>query len=305
MQQRPGNPINAGMWYGLLGVASFSLTLPATRLAVSAFDPVIVGLGRALGAALLAGAALWLTRQPLPARRHWPGLVLVAAGVILGFPLLTAWAMQQVPAAHGAVVIGLLPLATAGAAARRAGERPSRAFWLASLTGSAVVIAFALRSGAGQLHLADLALVGAVAAGAVGYAEGGRLARELGGWQVVSWALVLSAPFLAIPVGLAVRTHGMAGPPAAWIAFAYVAAVSQFAGFMAWYKGMALAGVARVSQLQLLQPFLTILASAWLLGEPLTWATLGTALIVVGTVAVGRRAPVAGPAVLAAGGRTN
>lgn len=285
----------AGLWYGFLGVASFSLTLPFTRLAVTAFNPVVVTLGRALVAAVLAGAALWLTRQPIPTRAQWRGLALTALGVVLGFPLLTAWAMREVPAAHGAVVIGLLPLATAGFAALRAGERPSLAFWLTSLTGSLAVVGFALSTGAGGFHPADLALLGATVAGAFGYAEGGRLARELGGWQVISWAVVLAAPFLVWPAVMAILKYGMSGPVEAWLSFTYLGVVSQFAGFIVWYKGLAVGGVTRVSQLQLLQPFLTIVASALLLGEAVTLPTVGVALFVVATVAAGRRAPVARP----------
>lgn len=281
-----------GLWFGFLGVAAFSLTLPATRTAVTAFDPVVVTLGRALVAALLAGLLLWLTRQRAPSRSQWISLTVIAAGVVLGFPLLSAWAMRQVPASHGAIVLGLLPLATAGAGALRAGERPSSSFWLASLAGSAAVIGFALATGAGSLHIADLALLGAVLAAAIGYAEGGRLARELGSWQVISWALVLAAPFLLVPMGFAVKAHGLAGPYSAWIAFGYVTVISQLLAFFAWYKGLALGGVARVSQLQLLQPFMTMIASWLLWGEQLTAIGLVAALIVAATVAIGRRTPV-------------
>ncbi|MFN8505593.1 DMT family transporter [Kouleothrix sp.] len=282
----------AGLWYGLLGVLSFSLTLPATRVAVAYLDPSVVGLGRALVAALVAAALLAATRQRWPTRAEWRSLAIVACGVVLGFPFLSAWALRSVPAAHGAIVIGLLPLATALVATLRGGERPSRLFWLASLAGSAAVVSFALASGAGGLTPADLALLGAVAAGAVGYAEGGRLARSLGGWQVICWALILAAPFISLPVGLALWQHGAAAPPLAWLCFAYVALVSQLLGFFAWYHGLALGGVARVSQLQLLQPFFTLAASALLLGEHVTPATLAVALVVMAAVALGRRAPV-------------
>jgi drug/metabolite transporter (DMT)-like permease len=287
----------AGLWYGLLGVLSFSLTLPATRVAVAYLDPTVVGLGRALVAAVLAAVLLKATRQRLPTRAELRSLAIVASGVILGFPFLSAWALRQVPAAHGAIVIGLLPLATAFAAVR-VGERPSWQFWLASLAGSALVIIFALVSGGGGLHMADLALLGAVAAGALGYAEGGRLARTLGGWQVISWALVLAAPFISIPVGIALWQHGAAAPPSAWLAFSYVAVISQFLGFFAWYRGLALGGVARVSQIQLIQPFLTLVASALLLHEQVTLATVLVALVVMLTVALGRRAAVARPAIV-------
>ena len=287
----------AGLRYGLVGVLGFSLTLPATRVAVAYLDPSVVGLGRALVAAALAGLLLAITRQRRPGRAEVGSLAIVAGGVILGFPFLSAWALRQVPAAPGAIVTGLLPLATALAAAIRIGERPSWQFWLASLAGSAAVIGFAVVTGGGGLHAADLALLAAVAAGAVGYAEGGRLARTLGGWQVICWALLLAAPFVSIPVGLALWQHGANAPPAAWLGFGYVAVISQLLAFFAWYRGLALGGVARVSQIQLLQPFLTLLASALLLHEQITPATLLVALAVLLSVALGRRAVVARPPV--------
>lgn len=185
-----------GYTYGFLGVLGFSLTLPATRIAVSDLDPVFVGLGRAVVAAGLAVVILLATRQPFPSQRLLPRFGLVIGGVIVGFPLLTAWAMRDVPASHGAVVTGLMPLATALAAVWRGGERPSSRFWLFSILGSVLVIAFALSSGSGSLHFADWALLGAVIAAGIGYAEGAVLARTFGAWQVICWALVLSVPFL-------------------------------------------------------------------------------------------------------------
>jgi drug/metabolite transporter (DMT)-like permease len=273
-------------------VLGFSLTVPATRVAVAYLDPTVVGLGRALVAALLAAALLAATRQRRPSRTQIGSLLIVAGGVILGFPFLSAWALRRVPAAHGAIMIGLLPLATAFVAAVRVGERPSSRFWCASLIGSAAVIGFAIYNGAGNLHPADIALLGAVLAGAVGYAEGGRLARTLGGWQVISWALVLAAPAICVPVAIAAWRHGLSAPAAAWAGFGYVAIISQFLAFFAWYRGLALGGVARVSQLQLLQPFLTLVASAFLLGERLSLVTILVAFIVVAAVAVGRAAAV-------------
>lgn len=278
-----------GMAYGLLGVLGFSLTLPATRVAVAYLDPTLVGLGRALVAAVLAGVVLLVTRAPRPTGGQWRRLIVVALGVILGFPLLSAWAMTHLPAAHGAIVLGVLPLATALAGAVRSHEQPSAGFWLASLAGSAVVIGFSLSQGAGRLDGADLVLLAAVAAAAVGYAEGGRLAVELGGAPVICWALLLAAPFLVLPVGWAVAAHGWQAPPQAWIAFAYVSLISQLLAFFAWYRGLALGGVARVSQLQLLQPFLTVVLAALLLGETVTWTMLGAAVLVVITIVLGRR----------------
>jgi len=282
--------VRQGLAYGFAGMAAFSLTLPATRIAVAELDPTVVGLGRAIVAATLAGLALAATRQRLPDRATVKRLAIVALGVVVGFPWLSAWAMQSVPSVHGAVVIGLLPLSTAVFGALWAGERPSALFWAATIAGSAAVVGYALAAGGGSLHLADLALLGAVVAAGIGYAEGARLARTLGGWQVISWALVVAAPVLAIPVGLAIRTNGLAAGAAAWTGFAWVSLVSMYLGFFLWYRGLVLGGIARVGQLQLLQPFLTIAASAVLLGEAVSPAALVAAIVVVACVAIGRRA---------------
>ena len=278
-----------GLLYGLLGVACFSLTLPATRIAVTGLDPVFVGLGRAVVAALLAAVALMATRSPWPGRALLPRIAIVAGGVIVGFPLFTALAMRHVPASHGAIVIGVLPLATALAGAWLAHERPAPAFWLCSVAGSAVVVTFALWRGGGTLQLADLLLLAAVAAAAIGYAEGGRLARTLGGWQVISWALVLAAPLVLLPTLWVVDARIVSAAPAAWAGFAYVSVVSMFLGFFAWYRGLALGGIAVVGQTQLLQPFLTLFASALLLGEALDAATFVAAGLVVVAIALARR----------------
>lgn len=283
----------AGLLFGFAGVFCFSLTLPATRAAVACFDPVIVGLGRALVAALLACAVLGWRRPGWPSLGQWRRLVLVAAGVVVGFPVFSAWAMTRVPAAHGAVVLGILPLATAVLATLRNGDRPSLRFWLAALIGAGVVIGYVLEDGAGHWQLADLALAAAIVSAAFGYAEGGRLARELGGWQVICWALVLAAPVLIWPVGLRLAEHPLSsGTWGAWLGLGYVSLFSMFLGFFAWYRGLALGGVARVSQMQLLQPFLTLIASGVLLGERITWHMLVAAVLVIGCIVVGRRAPV-------------
>lgn len=293
MQRSPAiNSETLGLAYGFLGVLGFSLNLPATRAAVADLDPVLVGLGRALVAAMLAALLLRATRQKRPSAKQLKSLLIVAFGVILGFPLLSAWAMQQLPAAHGAVITGIVPLATAIAGTIRSGDRPSRGFWIASITGSMTVIVFAIISGAGQPQTADLALIGASVAAAIGYAEGGRLAQVMGGWQVISWALVLAAPFVVLPVLMATLQQGLVASPTAWLGFAYVSVISQFFAFFAWYQGLAIGGVARVSQIQLLQPFLTILASALLLGEVIAPLTIGTATLVVATVALGKKATI-------------
>ena len=290
---RPRTPSRAdrrrGLLLGLVGVLAFSGTLPATRAAVAHLDPVFVGLGRAVVAAVLAAAVLLATRSPWPPPTAWRPLVVVAAGVVVGWPVLSAYAMRHVPAAHGAVVAGLLPLATALAGAWLAHERPTRRFWACAVFGSAVVVAFALWEGGGAPQLADLLLVAAVAAAAVGYAEGAKLARTMGGWQVICWVLVLSAPFLILPTLVAAQWRIPDAPWPAWAGFAYVAAISMFLGFFAWYRGLALGGIAVVGQTQLLQPFFTIFGSAWLLSERVDPATLVAAALVVAAIAVGRK----------------
>jgi len=281
-----------GLLLGFIGVAVFSLTLPVTRLAMADSDPVVFGLGRSLLAATVAAAILLATRQRRPRGGEWRSLAIVAAGVIFGFPLLSAWGMQRVPAAHGGVVLGILPLATVMAGVVILRERPSLGFWLVSLVGGAAVVIFSLLRGGGSLSIGHLALLGSVACAAVGYAEGARLTRSLGGWQVICWALVLAFPVLLIPVVPAALAHGLPGSPQSWACFLYVSLFSQLFGFFAWNRGLAMGGVARVSQVQLLQTFLTIAASALLLGETVDAMTLGFAVFVVGSVAIGRRMPV-------------
>lgn len=278
-----------GLLLGSVGVLAFSLSLPATRAAVADLDSTVVGLGRALVAASLAAGVLIVRRERLPTLPQLRSLVIVAAGVVIGFPLLTSMALVSVPAAHGAVVVGLLPLSTAVAAVVRGGERPSFAFWVASLVGVAVVVALGITIGGGSLHIADLLLLGAVVAGGIGYAEGGRLAREIGGWRVVSWALIVAAPVLFLPVGLAAARTGLEASPSAWAGFAYISVVSMYLGFFAWYRALAEGGIARIGQLQLAQPVLTLVWSALLLGESIGLPTMLAALGVIGTVALGRR----------------
>jgi len=291
-QRRGLSNETAGMLLGLAGVAIFSLTLPMTKLAVAGLDPLFATAGRALVAALLAGGWLWWRRAPLPDRRAWPSLAVVAAGCVIGFPLLTSIAMRTLPASHGAVLVGILPLATALCAAVRGHERPSAGFWCTALLGSGLVLGFALRESGGSVHLADVLVLGAVLAAGMGYAEGGRLAQALGGQQVISWALVLALP-LALPLtAWQAWRHAdalAAAAPSAWAGFAYTCVFSMFVGFVFWYRGMALGGVARVGQVQLLQPFLGLLGAAALLGEPLRATNLLFALAVIAVVALGRR----------------
>ena len=281
-----------GLFYGSIGIVVFSLTLPATRIAVVDLDPVFVGLGRAIVAAILALILLIITRQRLPPRRDFPRYCIVVAGVIIGFPLLSAIAMQDAPASHGAVITGLLPLSTALFGVWRAGEKPSPQFWIFAIAGSGLVLIFALISGAGAIHPTDWALLGAVIAASLGYVEGAILARTSGSWQVICWSLILSVPVL-LPIVLQHLPRSISSVSTnAWWAFLYVSVFSMFLGFFAWYRGLALGGIARIGQMQLLQPFLTILASAILLHEPITPTTIGFAVATIACVALGRRAAI-------------
>lgn len=281
-----------GLVYGFLGVLCFSLTLPATRAAVADLDPVVVGLGRSMVAAILAAILLTITHQKPPSRRQIKSLIVVALGVVIGFPILSAWAMVNLPASHGAIVLGIGPLATAISGTLRTGDRPSGGFWLASILGSATVVSFAIYSGAGHLQIGDLALLGAMIAASFGYAEGALLAQVMGGWQVISWGLIVAVPMIILPVIAAVWQHGLVASTTAWLGFSYIAVFSQFLAFFAWYKGLAMGGVARVGQVQLLQPFLTIAASALLLRESISPVAIGAAIIVFIIVILGKKAAV-------------
>jgi drug/metabolite transporter (DMT)-like permease len=292
-----------GLLFGALGILAFSMTLPATRAAVPELGSTFVGLGRSIVAAALAVALLALRRERLPERRYWPRLALVACGVVVGFPLLSAIALRSMPSSHGAVLVGFAPAATAIAAVFRARERPSLTFWLVSAAGLAAVLAFAAAQGAGRPTAGDALMLLAISSAAVGYAEGGALARELGGWRVLCWALVMSVPVLLPIVLLNLDTAGLPSHVSlrAWAGFAYVSGISMFLGFFAWYRGLALGGVARVSQVQLLQPLLTLGWSALLLGEEVGRGTLGAALLVVACVLGSvrsrvQRLPTPGPA---------
>jgi drug/metabolite transporter (DMT)-like permease len=274
---------------GLLGVVAFSLTLPATRVAVPALGDITTGLGRSLLAALVAGAVLALRREPLPARRYWGRLALTASGVVLGFPLLISIALAHLTSAHSAVIVGLLPASTAVMSVVRAGERPSVGFWLAALFGLVAVLAFAAVQGAGAPQPADIIVLAAVLMGALGYAEGGALAREIDGWRVISWVLVLSAPVVA-PIVLIAMLHDPPHPTVhAWIGFGYAALISAYGGFLPWYRALALGGVARIGQIQLAQPILTLGWSALLLGERVDGTTIIASLVVLASVALSQR----------------
>ncbi|MFC0397519.1 DMT family transporter [Paraburkholderia rhizosphaerae] len=285
-----------GMLLGLVGVMVFSLTLPMTRIVVAEWHPLLNGLGRALVASVPAGVLLAWRRERLPNWAQLKSLCVVSLGVIIAFPVFSAWSMKYVPVSHGAVVNGLQPLCVAIYAAWLSHERPSRLFWLSAVAGSAIVVAFALQAGHGALQAGDLLMLVAVGIGALGYAEGARLAKQIGGWQVICWALVVSAPFLVPPVAwLAWHQHLLHAAPVpmrVWLAFGYVSFFSQFLGFFAWYAGLAMGGIARVGQVQLLQIFFTMAFSALFFGESVAPSTWLFAAAVIATVMLGRRAVV-------------
>lgn len=263
------------------------MTLPASAAALPAFGAATVGLGRAVPAAVLGAVCLLATRARRPTAAQWRRLVLVAVGVVVGFPLCSSIALRDTTPAHGAVLVGLLPAATAALAVVRGGERPRWQFWAACGFGMVTVLGFAMIQGAGQIRVADLWLLAAVGCAAVGYAEGGALSRELGGWQVISWALLLALP---VTVSVTVVNLDWQAPSAnAWLGLAYVSVISQFAGFYAWYRGLAQGGIAKIAQLQLMQPVLTMAWSVLLLSEYVSPATAGAAVLVIAAVAVTQR----------------
>lgn len=282
-----------GYSYGLIGVLVFSLTLPMTRIAVTEMSPLLIGLGRALVAAVPAALLLWLTRSRLPTHQEWQGIILAALGIVIGWPLTSTFAMVSVSSSHGAIFNGLLPLFTALFATWRSGERPPRRFWLWSIAGALLVMTYALRQGNGYLQAGDAWLFLAVILGGMGYAEGARASRTLGGARTICWALTISAPFLIVPVTwMAIDTVTAVGWPSATVlsAFAYLAFGSMFLGFFAWYRGLAIGGIAQVGQIQLLQPFLTVLAAAGLFNENVEPLTFIFAVAVIAIIAGGRHA---------------
>jgi drug/metabolite transporter (DMT)-like permease len=284
-----------GLWLGLLGVAIFAMTLPMTRLAVGPAEapqlpPLFVTAGRAALAALLSIAFLRMTGAARPPRRLWPALGLCAAGTVVGFPLFLALALRHVDAMHAAVVTGLLPLATAAIAALVLRQRPSFGFWACAALGSALVLAFAAWAGGGRLGWADGLLLLAILCAAAGYVAGATASRELTAEQVICWVLVLSLPLTA-PLML-LSWPAQPASAGAWAGFAYVTLFSMWLGFFAWYRGLALGGVLRVSQVQLLQPFLALLFAVPLLGERLDAVTLAFTFAVMAVVVAGKRMPV-------------
>ncbi|WP_397458974.1 DMT family transporter [Pseudomonas asplenii] len=289
LQQSTTSPRTKGWLNGLIGVVIFSGSLPTTRLAVLEFDPVFLTVVRASIAGVLALAFLWVFGERRPARGQLWSLGVVALGVVLGFPLLTALALQYVTSAHSIVFVGLLPLATAVFAVLRGGERPRTAFWCFSVLGSLLVVGYALAQGLRASPVGDLLMLAAIVVCGLGYAEGARLSRTLGGWQVICWALVLSLPLMLVLSWLCAPPSLSGISAAAWGCLGYVSLFSMLIGFVFWYRGLAQGGIAAVGQLQLLQPFFGLALAATLLHEQVSLGMLGVTVAVIFCVAGARR----------------
>ncbi len=281
---------NIGFVLGFIGTSIFAGSLPATRLAVAHLDAWFVTAARAGLAGLCALVLLLVLRRPLPPKDAWPRLILIILGVVFGFPFFTALAMQNVPAAHGGVVLGVMPLATAATAVVLAGERPGLGFWIAAVIGALVVAAFALRNGTGAtLSEGDAQLVLAIISGGIAYTASGALSRTMPGWEVISWALVASLPISLAACVMLFPDNPTAVPADAWLGLLYAAVMAQWMGFFFWNAGLAMGGISRVSQVQLVQPFVTVGLAATVNREVIDLQTILFALAVAIIVAVGTR----------------
>ena len=277
-----------GLLLGILAVISFSFTLPFTRYVTGYIDPWFLGFGRTVMAAPFAMLALWLGGAAIPTKRQFILLGISAFGITLGFPVSISVAMSLTEASRGGVVIGALPLATAIVAAILAKERMPKMFWVMSVIGAIVMFCFSLLSQTKEAQLSDIWLLVAIATAAFGYASGGKLSKEVPGWQVICWTLVVGSPFLLGPTLYFLPSNLETVPAPAWLSLTYLVLISQLFGFFLWNKGMALGGIARVSQTQLLQPFFTLFIAALFFGEALEITTVFFAALIVTIVASGK-----------------
>ncbi|WP_433902553.1 DMT family transporter [Sphingobacterium puteale] len=272
---------SSGLLNGLMGVIIFSGSLPATRIAVLDLDPFFVTVSRATIAGILALIALLINKEKFPQKTQFLSLGIVALGVVIGFPLLSALALRYVTSAHSIVFVGILPVSTAVFGIIRGGERPRPVFWIFSILGSLLVVGYALRQGISSSPAGDILMLLSVILCGLGYAEGGKLSKTLGGWQVISWALVFSLPialpltYIFVPTTVAHVSIG------AWTSLAYVSLFSMFIGFIFWYKGLAQGGIASIGQLQLLQPFFGLILAASLLHEEVS---IGMLFVTIGVI---------------------
>ena len=277
---------------GFIGVACFSVSLPVTRVAVREFGVLFPSFGRAVLAAALAIAVVIATHTPIPPRRLWPRLAIIAMGVVVGFPAFTGMALQHAPAGHGSVVIGLLPAATAGLSVLRTGDRPSARYWMFAALGAGAIVWLTIARGTRDIAIGDAYLLGAVLSAAIGYTEGAIISRELGGWQTISWAVIGALPVTLTIALIGLGPVGFDEPVTAWLSLVYLGVVSMYLGFFAWYAGLAMGGIARVSQIQLLQPLMSLVWATIFLHEHLDALIVVVALIVLFSVMGSRRSAV-------------
>jgi len=283
------NKETKGMLIGFIGILIFSLTLPVSKIAVLSFNPYFIAFGRATLAGLVALAYLAYKKESLPSKIDFGKYVVIALGVVFGFPIFTTVAMTQGSSSHGAVILGMMPLATTVIGVIRFKERPSLGFWLVSLMGATLVVIYALLKNSGSFTYIDgLLVLGGICA-CVGYVEGGELSRRMNPRAVISWALVISLPINIVASFLTFNPEYINAGDVAWISFVYLSLFPMFLGFFFWYEGLAIGGIARVSQVQLIQPFCTLLAASVLLGDPITAMNLVFAVLVVSTVILGKR----------------
>ncbi|MFZ4379406.1 MAG: DMT family transporter [Polynucleobacter sp.] len=283
------NKETKGMLIGFVGILIFSLTLPVTKIAILSFNPYFIAFGRASLAGAVALAYLAIKHEPMLVKADFSKFVVIALGVVFGFPILTTVAMTQGSSSHGAVILGMMPLATTVIGVIRFGERPSLGFWLVSLLGAALVVIYALLKSSGSFTLVDgLLVLGGICA-CVGYVEGGELSRKMNPRAVISWALVISLPINIVLSYFTFESAYLDAGTFAWITFIYLSLFPMFLGFFFWYEGLAIGGIARVSQVQLIQPFCTLVAASVLLGDSLTWMNLVFAVLVVSTVILGKQ----------------
>jgi drug/metabolite transporter (DMT)-like permease len=278
-----------GMLIGFIGVAIFSLTLPLTRIAVQEMSPFYISFGRGVLAGVCGALLLLVTKSPFPTRSQFKKLLVTAFGVVYGFPIFTSLAMQTLPSAHSGIVLGILPLAMSAMGAMRFRERPSFAYWVTAVCGTLLVLVYSMIDGGGGLAFGDIWLLLAIITAAIGYSEGGKLAEEMGATKVISWAVALTLP-INIPATYIFANTALTDLSASvFISFLYTGLFSAFIGFFFWYRGIALGGVARVGQVQLLQPFLTLIGAYFLLGEPITLLNVVFAIAVLVVVLIGRK----------------
>jgi drug/metabolite transporter (DMT)-like permease len=283
------NKETKGMLIGFVGILIFSLTLPVTKLAILSFNPYFIAFGRATLAGAVALAYLVVKHEPMLAKADIGKFVVIALGVVFGFPILTTVAMTHGSSSHGAVILGMMPLATTVIGVIRFGERPSLGFWVVSVLGAALVVVYALLKSSGSFTLVDILLVLGGICACIGYVEGGELSRKMNPRAVISWALVISLPFNIVFSYLTFNSAYFDAGISAWTIFIYLSLFPMFLGFFFWYEGLAIGGIARVSQVQLIQPFCTLLAASILLGDSLTWMNLVFAVLVVSTVILGKQ----------------